>query len=77
MDQATAQNQGLIGVQNGAVFMRADSDNVATGRGRNSIRISSNDYWADVRENIYGRHFAMLLLISHREYIFWTSIICQ
>lgn len=28
--------------------MRADAENVATGRGRNSVRITSKDQWADV-----------------------------
>ncbi len=41
VDQGTAQNRGLIDKSNGAVVMRVDSSNVASGRGRDSVRITS------------------------------------
>lgn len=41
VDQGTAQNRGLIDRDNGAVVMRVDSSNVASGRGRDSVRITS------------------------------------
>ncbi|KAL8934286.1 MAG: hypothetical protein Q9216_005985 [Gyalolechia sp. 2 TL-2023] len=41
VDQATAQNSGLINTKNGAVAMTVDSTNVASGRGRNSVRLTS------------------------------------
>ncbi|KEF63549.1 endo-1,3(4)-beta-glucanase [Exophiala aquamarina CBS 119918] len=41
ISQAAAQNSGLYQIQNGAVYMGVDSTNVASGRGRDSIRISS------------------------------------
>ena len=39
----------------GAVIMRVNSEDQATGRGRDSVRISSKDEWADVR--ILPSHF--------------------
>ncbi|KIV92814.1 hypothetical protein PV10_04080 [Exophiala mesophila] len=41
INQQQAQNQGMYKVENGAVYMGVDSSNVASGRGRDSIRISS------------------------------------
>lgn len=41
ISQSEAQNSGLYQIQNGAVYMGVDSTNTASGRGRNSIRISS------------------------------------
>lgn len=41
ISQSEAQNSGLYQLQNGAVYMGVDSSNTASGRGRNSIRISS------------------------------------
>lgn len=41
ISQDEAQNSGLFNTDNGTVFMGVDSTNVASGRGRNSIRISS------------------------------------
>ncbi|KAL8920960.1 MAG: hypothetical protein Q9208_005986 [Pyrenodesmia sp. 3 TL-2023] len=41
VDQGTAQNRGLIDRNNGAVVMRVDSSNVASGRGRDSVRLTS------------------------------------
>ncbi|KAL8834083.1 MAG: hypothetical protein Q9170_003939 [Blastenia crenularia] len=40
VDQATAQSSGLIDT-NGGVELRVDSTNVASGRGRNSVRLTS------------------------------------
>lgn len=41
VDQNTAQNMGLFKQQNGKLYMGADHTNVASGRGRNSVRITS------------------------------------
>lgn len=46
VDQATAQNTGLVGVDSNNVFyLKADSDNV-TPEGRPSVRIVSKDSWS-------------------------------
>lgn len=42
VDQNTAQSQGLYSVNNGVVTLGVDHTNVASGRGRNSIRVTSN-----------------------------------
>ncbi|TYJ51917.1 hypothetical protein B9479_007496 [Cryptococcus floricola] len=48
VSKSSGQSAGLIDVQSDSTFiMRADSDSVATGRGRDSVRISSKDYFAD------------------------------
>ncbi|KAL8971645.1 MAG: hypothetical protein Q9197_003170 [Variospora fuerteventurae] len=41
VDQSTAQRIGLIDNKGGAVTLRADSTNVASGRGRDSVRLTS------------------------------------
>ncbi|KAL9027783.1 MAG: hypothetical protein Q9196_003746 [Gyalolechia fulgens] len=41
VDQSTAQSSGLIDSNNGATILRVDSTNVASGRGRNSVRLTS------------------------------------
>ena len=41
MDQATAQNNGLIATSNGSVYMGVDSTNIASGSGRASVRVAS------------------------------------
>ena len=41
IDSATAQAAGLTSVNNGVVKIASDSTNVASGRGRNSIRLTS------------------------------------
>jgi hypothetical protein len=38
--------------------MAADSTNPASGRGRNSVRISSKDKFADVSYDVYNIHQA-------------------
>jgi len=45
LSQSQAQAAGLISSEPGKVFIRADSKNVASGRGRNSIRLTSNSAW--------------------------------
>nr|XP_019010746.1 uncharacterized protein I206_04048 [Kwoniella pini CBS 10737]OCF49527.1 hypothetical protein I206_04048 [Kwoniella pini CBS 10737] len=48
ISKSAAQKQSLIDVQaNNVFYMAADSTNVPTGRGRDSIRISSKDKYAD------------------------------
>lgn len=42
VDQTTATNNGYINTDNGLVYMGVDDINVATGSGRNSVRITSN-----------------------------------
>ncbi|KAF6231736.1 hypothetical protein HO173_010038 [Letharia columbiana] len=42
VDQSTATNNGYINTSNGLVYMGVDSTNVATGSGRDSVRITSN-----------------------------------
>ena len=42
VDQNTAQSSSLYQVQNGQVLLGVDSTNVASGRGRNSVRLTSN-----------------------------------
>ncbi|KAL8668309.1 MAG: hypothetical protein Q9168_007058, partial [Polycauliona sp. 1 TL-2023] len=41
VDQSTATSKGLLEAGNGTVTLRADSTNVASGRGRDSLRLSS------------------------------------
>ncbi|MCJ1457865.1 hypothetical protein MMC28_008234 [Mycoblastus sanguinarius] len=41
VDGGTAQSDNLTGVANGVVTIRADSSNVASGRGRNAVRLTS------------------------------------
>lgn len=41
LDQASAQGTGLAVIDQGIVTLRADSTNVASGRGRNSVRVTS------------------------------------
>ncbi|MCJ1435900.1 hypothetical protein MMC27_005276 [Xylographa pallens] len=41
LDQPTAQSDGLINTNNGLVYIGVDSTNVASGRGRNSVRLES------------------------------------
>jgi len=43
VNQQTAQSKGYIGVQNGAVYIGSDHTTKATGRGRQSVRISTKD----------------------------------
>ncbi|WVF71645.1 hypothetical protein IAT40_006453 [Kwoniella sp. CBS 6097] len=48
VSKSAAQKEGLVDVQSGNTFlMRADSSNIPTGRGRDSIRITSKDQFAD------------------------------
>lgn len=42
VDQTTATNNGYINNNNSLVYMGVDSTNVATGAGRDSVRITSN-----------------------------------
>lgn len=42
VDGSTAQQEGLTSVNNGVVTIRSDSTNIASGRGRNSVRLTSN-----------------------------------
>ena len=41
VNQSTAESLGILKQQNGKLYMGADHTNVASGRGRNSIRVSS------------------------------------
>lgn len=41
VDQSTAQSSGLIDTNGGAVSLRVDSSKVASGRGRDSVRLTS------------------------------------
>ena len=41
IDQATADSQDLYNVSNGQVTWGVDTGNIASGRGRNSIRLTS------------------------------------
>lgn len=41
IDQSQARNEGLLDTENGVVTLRADSTNLASGRGRNSLRLLS------------------------------------
>jgi len=43
VDQATAQADGYIGVRGDAVYIGSDTKNKATGRGRNSVLISTKE----------------------------------
>lgn len=45
LDESDAQNANLISVDNGVVTIRSDSTNIASGRGRNSVRISSRNQY--------------------------------
>ena len=49
VSQSNAQSLGLAAVQSDGTFlMRADAEETAAGRGRNSVRISSKDKFNDV-----------------------------
>jgi len=41
----TAQTAGLTGIRNGAVYIGCDTKNKVTGRGRQSVRISTKETW--------------------------------
>jgi hypothetical protein len=56
VDQATAQNEGLISTSNGSVYMGVDSTNVASGAGRASVRVTS--------KNTYN-HGLIILDLAH------------
>ena len=45
LDESDAQNANLISVDNGVVTIRSDSSNIASGRGRNSVRITSRNQY--------------------------------
>jgi len=45
VNQQTAQSAGLISNRNGAVYIGCDTKNKATGRGRQSVRISTKELW--------------------------------
>lgn len=45
LDESDAQNANLISVDNGVVSIRSDSTNIASGRGRNSVRITSRNQY--------------------------------
>jgi len=45
VNHQTAQTAGLIGVRNGAVYIGCDAKNKVTGRGRQSVRISTREIW--------------------------------
>lgn len=45
VDKATAQTEGLISVSNGKVTMKADSTKTASGRGRDSVRVTSTEQY--------------------------------
>ncbi|KAK2804221.1 hypothetical protein FQN51_002310 [Onygenales sp. PD_10] len=42
LDQATAEARGLASTANNIIYMGVDSTSVASGRGRDSVRVSSN-----------------------------------
>jgi len=48
-----AQNEGLISTSNQAVTIRCDSTNVASGRGRNAVRISSHDSYSNNKNYLF------------------------
>ncbi|KAL8997264.1 MAG: hypothetical protein Q9188_006369, partial [Gyalolechia gomerana] len=56
VDQTTAQSSGLINTNNGATTLRVDSTNVASGRGRNSVRLTSKASYT---------HALMVLDLAH------------
>ncbi len=41
VDSGTAWSEGLVNVNNGVVTIKADGTNTASGRGRNSVRVTS------------------------------------
>ncbi len=45
LDESDSQNASLISVDNGIVTIRADATNIASGRGRNSVRITSRNQY--------------------------------
>ncbi|KIX01399.1 uncharacterized protein Z518_09125 [Rhinocladiella mackenziei CBS 650.93] len=56
VDQNTAQNGGLISTNNGAVYMGVDHTNIATGSGRQSVRLTSKKSYT---------HGLIILDLSH------------
>ena len=56
VNQSTAESLGLFKQQDGKIYMGVDHTNVASGRGRNSIRISS--------KNVYT-HGLFILNVNH------------
>ena len=69
IDSTTAETSGLFSANGSQVYMGADSTNVATGRGRDSLRLSS--------KKIYN-HGLIILDLEHMPYgcgtwpAFWT-----
>ena len=45
VNQSTAESLGLFKQQNGKIYIGVDHTNVASGRGRNSVRISSKNVY--------------------------------
>jgi hypothetical protein len=45
LSQSQAQSDGLISASTAGVYIRSDSKNVGSGRGRNSVRLTSNSAW--------------------------------
>jgi len=45
VNQQTAQSKGYIGMKGSAVYIGCDTQTVATGRGRQSVRISTKEIW--------------------------------
>jgi hypothetical protein len=45
LSQAQAQSEGLITASDSKIYIGSDSKNVASGRGRNSVRITSSRSW--------------------------------
>lgn len=43
VDQSTASSDGLISTSGGAVYIGVDNTNVASGSGRNSVRLTSTN----------------------------------
>ena len=45
VNQSTAESLGLFKQQNGKIYIGVDHTNIASGRGRNSVRISSKNVY--------------------------------
>lgn len=73
VDGATAQADNLTSVNNGVVTIASDSTNVASGRGRNSVRLTSTKQYTHGLVVLDLAHMPGSAVCSHNKRI----IICN
>jgi surface antigen len=65
VDQASAQNEGLISTSNGSIYMGVGSTNVASGSGCATVRVAS--------KNTYN-HGPIILGLAHMPSGTWLTL---